>query len=217
MAALWIGTSAAALQVYPRHRRTICSMRPVSNVTRFWIGLLALAGVTGAHALAFLFVAPDPHARTHLLVETGHSTWFWPLTALFAALMAGCAGSLASRWRSRPSSWLGVACALVSLQLGGFTLLEAAERVTSGGSVTELVTQPVFLVGLVAQVLIALLITGVLSLVVEVVVALRRGISSAPEASSSPQPRPLLSIASPRISPARSPCGSRGPPLHLCV
>lgn len=114
------------------------------------LGALAAAGALGAHALAYGLVHGDPGAGHH----GAHG--YLPV----AARLAVPAAVLAAVWlvaTSRRPCPLGLR-RLARLQLIGFGAQEALEQVLSGHGPAGLVAQPVFWLGLGAQVVVAVVI-----------------------------------------------------------
>lgn len=127
---------------------------------RIYVALLGFAGTLAAHSIAYWMIAPDPHHHASLLLSTGHGYWGVVTPLAIGLSVAGIAGSLISS--SGPVARFGdVALRAVALQLLAFLLMETIERATVGGSLV-VIKEPVVLVGLVVQVLIALAIAGVL-------------------------------------------------------
>jgi hypothetical protein len=128
-----------------------------------WLGGLAAAGVVVSHSLSYLFVAPDPHARSLLLQETGHRYFTWIAAIAVGALIAGLAGGTLQRlhagrsgtW-SRPRVFAAAATTLAALQIIGFIVLEGTERAVVGAGVTHIFAEPAIAVGIVMQIVVAL-------------------------------------------------------------
>ena len=140
-----------------------------------WLGGLAFSGVIAAHFLAYFVAAPDGHHRTELLASTGHGSWTYFVALALGALVA-CLGGVA--WSAATTGekhliWSRCAFRLVLLQTLGFTGLELGERLLHGVSGAELIAEPVFVLGLLAQVVVALAAAGLLRLVVKIVGRLR--------------------------------------------
>ena len=190
---------------------------PVSLRQRLWIGGLASGGVVAGHALAFTLVAPHPVQRQDLLSETGHGAWPLLVPMAMGALVAGLAGFAVNQLRDErplpPAARLrGAAGRLVPLQLAAYLLLEALERLASGHDLTELPGEPVIAIGLVAQIVMALVGAALLTLFARFVDRLGRLLRQDPRA-----PRLLVvpgapAIVLPRRRPARGPASPRGPP-----
>ncbi|MGH2657107.1 MAG: hypothetical protein ACRDIZ_10510 [Actinomycetota bacterium] len=133
---------------------------PIRLRTRLWLGGLAAAGVVVAHVLAYWLAAPNPVRREHLLEATGHGAWPILVALTLGALVASMAGFAAGRVREArgaPAALIrGTVTRLVTLQVVGFILLEALERLAIGHDLTELLSEPVMAIGLGAQVVVAL-------------------------------------------------------------
>jgi hypothetical protein len=179
----------------------------------------AAAGLVGGHLLGYSFAEPDARARDALLARTGHSYLSKALiVAAAAAIVAGIGASVLGFVRARrrgegPLRFGSVALPLVALQVTGFLLLEAGERLLAGVPGADLLS-PVILVGLPLQALVAALGALALLAVARTAAAVARVLSSGPsveeQASSEPlpahsEPLPPRQHASPRVT--------RGPPL----
>jgi hypothetical protein len=144
--------------------------------TRAWLGGLASSGVIAAHLLAYFVAAPDGHHRTELLATTGHGSWTYVVALALGSLvacLAGVAWSTATVGEGR-LVWGRCARRLIALQVLGFTALELGERALHGVAGAELVAEPVFLIGLVAQVVVALVAAALLRLFIRFVARLTR-------------------------------------------
>ncbi|MGH2657109.1 MAG: hypothetical protein ACRDIZ_10520 [Actinomycetota bacterium] len=188
--------------------------------TRLWLGGLAAGGVAVAHILAFLLAAPDPFRREELLKTTGHGGWPLLVTVAMGALVVALAGFAVGRLRDPRQVrlapfYLGTARRLVIMQVVGFLLLEAGERLATGKGLAGLSGLPfesVIAIGMVAQVLVALAGAMLLALLDRVVGGLVLFFGHAARA-----PRRLLPLGTsyiraplPRI--ASGPANLRGPP-----
>lgn len=124
-----------------------------------WLGGLAFSGVVVAHLLAFFLIAPDAHHRQELLAATGHGSWTGVVALALGTLVAVLAGVAlrgASRGRDpRRLSVLSCAIRLVLLQTIAFTVLESGERMLHGGASLQMFQEPVFVIGLLVQGLVA--------------------------------------------------------------
>jgi hypothetical protein len=189
---------------------------PVSLRKRLWIGGLAAGGVAVAHALAFLIVAPDPVRRREMLAETGHGAWPLLVSIAMGAVAVSLTRFALGRSQDGPATpyrslFRQTAARLVPLQLGAFLVLEMIERTATGHALTGL-AEPVIWIGLVAQVVVALMGAALLALfarLVDGLVLLLRPTLRAP--------RPLLPSASFAAVSYRShagtaPANPRGPP-----
>ena len=137
-------------------------MRRISE--RGWFAGIAAVGIIVSHALSYLLIAPDPHARVHLLQQTGHHYFTWVAAIAIGMLVAGLAGGTVHRLRPRPSPELSTArvfalsaVVLVALQIIGFVALESAERAGPGGGFAHVLTEPAVGVGILMQVVVALI------------------------------------------------------------
>lgn len=176
-------------------------------------------GIAAAHWVAYGLATSNPHAHDELLASTGHRYWLIAGSAL-AALVAGTVGlSIVRRLYgggSRPT--LVTALTLVFLQVGGFTLLEYGERALFADhhAPEAFLTQPVFWIGVVLQVVAALAATMLLRALLGFVDFVRRALSrpfsraQAPRLASRPG---RLWIPRPRLGASGS--STRGPPALL--
>ena len=148
------------------------------------IGGLAALAVICAHSLAYLVVSPDPHHRAQLLSTTGHDRWNLIVVVGFGLFVASMIHFAAGRIRSvgvmTPSGTLYrfTVPRLAALQVGAFIGLEVLERWLSGNDPTALLSEPAVLIGIVLQIVCALLgaflLVG-LVFVVQVLCARSRG------------------------------------------
>ena len=124
---------------------------------RIGLGLLSVAGTCAGHFLSYWVAAPDPHHRAELLEATGHAGESPFLVIAVAALLATCIAALSGRASQRaPRFWVALG-GLVALQTTAFVGLEMVERIGAHAPLLESVQEPVFVLGLVAQVVVALL------------------------------------------------------------
>jgi len=132
----------------------------VGGRERIYLALVGFAGTLAAHSIAYWVVAPDPHQHASLLLSTGHGYWGVVTPLAMGLAVAGIAGVVISR--SGPEARFGaVAARAAALQLVAFLVMETIERATVGGSLA-VIREPVVLVGLAVQMLIALAIAGLL-------------------------------------------------------
>lgn len=129
------------------------------------IALVCLAGLAVGHALVYVAV-PTTHPMTTALVGAGHHPWIIPWQAVPIALAVAigvyATGSHATRV-SRVVERRWIASRLLLLQALGFILLEAAERAMTA-DVTAATAEPVIVLGIVVQAVIALGLTAILDL-----------------------------------------------------
>jgi hypothetical protein len=146
---------------------------------RVWLGCLALSGVLAAHLISYFIAAPHPHERRALLEVTGHGSQNVMFAVAIAAFVAAVA-AFVPRWLAssprRPASHLRcpVAMGLVAMQTVGFLGLEAVERIHAHGTASGLLSEPAVLIGLVAQVAVAIIGSLLLVVVAETVEVLTR-------------------------------------------
>ena len=159
---------------------------------RLLLGGTAALGVVLAHCAAFMIVEPDAHMRHELLTETGHTYATGLGLAFFVAGLASLVWNSihASRMRSMSEVFRAVAPKLAILQVMGFVFLEAAERLISSGSpaaLGELAAEPVFAIGIVAQVVVSILGAVVMALLSRAVAAISAAIRA-----TTPRAAPIL-------------------------
>lgn len=192
-------------------------MRPIYGARlRGWLGASAFAAIVAAHALTYLLAAPSHHDRAQLLHETGHGSWTSMFIVAGAALLGGLI-AFAARWASpdRPVSnrrlFSYAGKRLVPLQIAGFLVLECAERAFEHGSALSAVTEPLVLVGVFVQAVVALGCAFLLVAFTRLVRRLRTALVPAPSGDRILVP----SHRSPHIprSVARLAWNLRGPPL----
>ena len=182
------------------------------------LGLIAAAAMLGSHWVAYLLAAPDPHARAHLLQVTGHG--YWPL-AISLAIVGGVVGLgsfVSSRLRpehrtNRQRIFAHALPRFLTLQVGGFVVLELVERALSGHSVglSTLAASPL-VIGLVIQGLAAFL-SALLLVLVAFVVERFSAVQLPTPASAAPTQLVSL-VHAPRLVPATGAHTLRGPPLR---
>lgn len=184
--------------------------------TRIWLGGLAFSGVVLTHLGAFVMVAPDAHHRAELLAATGHGSWTLAVAVALASLVmafGGVALRIARRDADAPPRLLGCWLRLALLQMVGFAGLEFAERALVHGAPWEVVTEPVFGLGLALQVVaaaIAAVLLVVFARVLERIVSAR----AVEPGSTSALGFPALDPVPPRFSVATGAGTLRGPPLR---
>ena len=166
---------------------------------RFWLGALAAAGVGLTHVLAYFFAAPDPDARRELLEQTAHGYWSYASALALGVFVAGVSGFVISRMREQRTRrqsgralFFFMATRLMVLQAFGFLLLEASERALAGG-LDHFLTEPVVLLGVAVQAVLAPL--GALLLL-----ALSRLVDALVEATGTVFIRPRSRIFAPILS-----------------
>ena len=149
----------------------------LGGLRRLILGGTAAVGVLVAHAAAFILAAPNPHVREELLASTGHGYWAVAIAAGVGVFVAGLAGLVWDGLRASVPAPMGdvfrrFSLRLAILQITGFVVLEAAERLAAGGSVADLWATSVLGIGIMAQVLVALIGAAVVATLSRVVAAL---------------------------------------------
>jgi hypothetical protein len=133
-------------------------MHPVRRVlSRLSLVGLSLGGLFGAHYLAFMFAAPHVHDRSELLAATGHGSWIPVAVAVATSLFLAFLRGSGHGWSE-----------LALLQVVGFVALEGVERVGAHDGVSQLLSEPVFYLGLVLQLVVSLVATLLVRVAVEV-------------------------------------------------
>jgi hypothetical protein len=132
-----------------------------THITRgFPVFGIAVAGLVLGHLATYALRYPDPDHRGLVLASTGHA--YLPALAHLACLLAAAAlATIVGRsWGGGDRSvrsFAGIAAALVIAQASGFVGPEILERVVSGSPLHELFAGPLLAIGVVAQVLLALI------------------------------------------------------------
>ena len=197
-------------------------MRPGRSFAALQLAAVAAVSVLVGHWAGYLAAVPDAGLRETVLLDSGHAYW---VLAVKLAMLLGVASLAASGFdavrrgvggAAAPEAWTlpRALVALLTIQLGSFTILEVSERVLAGEPLTDLVHHNVFAWGLLAQLLIAPL--GAL-LLVWLGRALRRIVSLVSSHAGLPIAR-ATAVALPslaRFVPARDWRGAfatRGPP-----
>jgi hypothetical protein len=199
------------------------SHRRVGNAAgrvAYWLGGLAAFGIVAAHCLAYIIVAPDVAERATLLHRTGHHFWGLVFALALGTGVAGLSGVLVRFLRlsttedARVNLFGYAALRLTALQVGGFALLEATERIFLGQGAHAIV-EPVVIVGLALQVAVALVGALILSLLTRTLYALLSGssLTSAKAARVLPRIAPTRWFQ-PSLAPGTGAGTLRGPPLR---
>lgn len=178
---------------------------------------LGAAGLVGGHSLGYALSVPDDVHRTALLDATGHG--YLPSAAKLAivlgiaAVVAGVMSGYVHRPRTRALTWRCLAWRMSLLQCAGFVALEVIERAMASASLTTL-SVGVIVIGLAAQIAVALVVALLIAGLRQVGAALRAAAPSRTVAAlwrtvavrdRVPSSRPALRL---RV---------RGPPVVLIV
>ncbi len=183
-----------------------------------FLSLLAFAGLVAGHGLSYMVVAPDAYARQELLRATGHASHdlviTWSFAAAAAALIGIIACHLRSGWgsESRPRTIPRVAAPLWILQTIGFVLLEVTERSYALHHAEQLLQEPGFLLGIVAQAAVALAVSVLVYLLRATVDVIRR-LLAPPARTGRCVQKTLRSVFVLTSSISRSAWNLRGPPI----
>lgn len=189
------------------------------RLTKLWIGMLALSGVVFAHALAYLAHAPDPSVRTALLETTGHSRFWLAGAVAFASVIAGVSGLFVERMRAArlrgttDEAFSAVVVRLSGLQVLGFLLLEVAERLSVGGDAVGVLSEPVVLLGVLAQIIVAFVGAFIIKLVTVVALHVVSRADERAQTTRTAVPPPSAPTLLSRI--ACDTRSSRGPPVAI--
>jgi hypothetical protein len=142
-------------------------MRSNALLRALTIAGLGVAGLVGGHAAGYAISVPDAYHRSALLEATGHG--YLPSASRLAvmlgiaAVVAGVASGYLHRPRTAHPSFARAAAGLVSLQCGGFVVLEVVERLLAGAPLGSL-SLPLLVAGLLTQAVVgfglALLLVG---------------------------------------------------------
>jgi len=180
-----------------------------------------MAGVVLAHVLAYFMAAPHRNGREMLLRASGHRHWAVVAAIALGALVAGLIWFTTQATRpdrvwslGARAFFVSTARRLVLLQVGGFVLLEAAERLPFGAGFGQVFAEPAILIGIMLQVLSALGAAGLLVVLARTLDRLCFR-SSPARFGASKDPRPRVCILPPRFLLAAGGPTFRGPPVRL--
>lgn len=139
------------------------------------LGLAGMAwgGVVAGHLLAYAVAHPHPAIRHEQLAVTGHGSFhaMLLLAALSSGLGLASAGVRSLRGRAVPRG-SSTALVLAAIQIPAFALMDLAER---GFSLSSFVTDPAVPLGLVLQVVFALVLSRLMRVVAWAVRSVTRG------------------------------------------
>lgn len=181
------------------------------------MGMAALAGAAMvlAHWIAYVIAVPDGHARAHVLSSTGHDHWLYVAAVALGAGVFGIGAFVRARLADGArSSFRYAATRLVSLQIVAFMSLELAERLLTGHGVMDLMGEPVIAIGVVAQIVVALIGAVLLSGVAHVVARIR-ATRFRPSVTTPTVRFSSSSVAAPIVALAAGGLGLRGPPARV--
>jgi hypothetical protein len=175
--------------------------------------LASVAGIATGHAAVYS-LAPLSHPGTAALEVAGHSHWPLPWEALPVVLAAATAMYAVGVWHGRCHADVrSLAQRLAIVQSAGFLALETAERLLAVGTATPLSFEPVIVLGLAVQVVVAVAMAGLLTAGAEIARTRprrRRLRWSVPRADERPH---VVRRAPAAVRPGRQSLSFRGPPL----
>ena len=119
----------------------------------------AVAGLVLGHVLSYVIAVPDPHHRDLLLQQTGHHylpAFGQGALMLFLAAIATVVFRRSGRGVGGAERFAPLAARLALVQVGAFTAQEVLERFLSGTGFADLRQSRVLIVGVTAQVAVAL-------------------------------------------------------------
>lgn len=174
--------------------------------------LASVAGMAIGHAVVYS-LAPLSHSGTAALEVAGHSHWPLPWQPLPVVLLVAVALHAAGAGRRRAGGAWSLARPLAAIQSGGFLALEASERIVVLGSAAALLSEPVVLVGLAIQVVVALAIAGLLTAGAEVVRGTTRHRRVRRHEPPVDEHARVLHLVPAAVRPGRAGLSFRGPPL----
>jgi hypothetical protein len=146
----------------------------------------AFAGVVIAHGLAYLLAFPQVLLRQQVLAETGHSYWAAAVALAMVCALVATVTTIAEHVgrgirHDRPRNpWQLYRAALIrlaALQSVVFLLQEVLERVRAAAPVSELLHGDFLVIGLAMQLVVAIVIARVLTLLGVTGEAIGRAIS----------------------------------------
>jgi hypothetical protein len=205
----------------------MASRRPSLRSTA--LVLAGVAGVVLAHGLDYLLVLRSPAHRAAELAATGHGWWS---SAVGAALGAGClalamataGGASGAVFRRAARSTIRSArCDIgwVALwQVGIFAALEVVERLGAHRSPVELVHGPLFAIGVVLQVAVAVAVVVALQALERAGATVTDAVLSARRGRGPARPRAFGTAAAAGLAGGGAVAGwpgPRGPPVTVAA
>ena len=179
---------------------------------------LALGGLLGAHALAYLVVAGSPARSAELLAATGHgylSIVHMVVLAVGSGLVAGGLVLRAARGgRTAPIGWA------VPCQVAAFVAQEHVERIADSGRFpVGLTLQPVFLLGVALQIAVGMLIVLLARALIGLADRVRTRLATTDRIGI---PRPIRAhrqetSGRPRVDPLAGRGAGRAPPVPIAT
>jgi hypothetical protein len=126
---------------------------------------ISVAGLALGHLATYALLYPDPDHRGLVLSSTGHA--YLPALANLACVLAAAAAAAVvgrgwcGRERSPEATFASLAGALAVTQACAFTGQEILERVITGSPLRDLISGPLLVLGMVAQVTLAVVGAGI--------------------------------------------------------
>lgn len=177
---------------------------------------LAPLSMIAAHIAAYQAAAPGHHAHEELFAATGHGSGWW-IAALLVTIVTGAVLQSADKRgpyvARRRDLLLRTAVTLGLVQTIAFIALEVFERAAAGAASLGILQEPVMVLGIALQIVVAVLTALVVVFLVEVVTRLWGRTTSLRRDGA-----PLISPSSAdilKLAAACAPAAPRGPPLHL--
>jgi hypothetical protein len=206
------------MRIGPSAGSSAARARSEGGIHGLWLAALAISGLVAGHTVAYIVTVRDAQARLSLLARTGHSYWHAAMAIAvvggLTAVVARIARSFsAGRHDGRAPSQAGLFLRLAPMQLVGFVLMETTERLAAHQSPSTVFAHHFLVIGLLAQVVVALLVTAVDRLLSHAAHAL--GVALASTATLHPPTdtvRAWYGVVVPRVS-AGAGGGSRAPPV----
>lgn len=174
-----------------RERVRIPSSEPGRRLIGGRLAALGTAGVVAGHTLAYIVLEPDGHHRASLLHETGHAYWHAALVVGLVAAAASITGHAFAQFRavrrrgSAAESITRAGVRLGAFQLIMYGLMEAVERSVAHEPVTSMFSHHLFVIGVVFQIVVAILFVQVLRFVGRAAVAIAKKLAPAQPARRS--------------------------------
>lgn len=179
-----------------------------------------IAGVAGAHVIAYAIAYRDPAQRAYVLQQTGHG--YWPVAMGVACLAALVTLAAAIRRGTdigaRGRAPIGMADSVAQIgrlalwQIALFAAMESAERLSAGVSPLTLLHSRNFAIGLTFQLILAAAIVIGLRVVERVTARVVRSLRAAPLRPRPVPPSPWINVALVCLA-STWPDRPRGPPL----
>jgi len=177
---------------------------------RLGLAAAAVAGATVGHTLGYLVAVPDIQVRSAVLAQTGHAYWSMSVAAAMVFGVLAAVSVAADHVRrglrhQRPAAVHedvgGLAWRLALLQPAIYVGHEILERLVVGAPLSDLLGHQLLLTGVVVQMLVALGVAAVLTLLGRAAEAAGRALRPAPRPAPTPAPssRPATAAHASRL------------------